>query len=139
MVASELMRLPPLYEVDATGIDTPAGDQGCLWTVTFFSAVGNPELMTGEYCNSVCLSLYWHWSITHDTSTCFFPVTAFNGDESTDTGYSVTLGDDYSIIRDTISITTRRFQGRCRLDSIRTVKIQLYRSCDSLTSKSSPR
>lgn len=107
MVASELMRLPPLYEVDATGIDTPAGDQGCLWTVTFFSAVGNPELMTG--------------------------------DESTDTGYSVTLGDDYSIIRDTISITTRRFQGRCRLDSIRTVKIQLYRSCDSLTSKSSPR
>ena len=48
VIASELMRLPPLYEVDVTGIDTPAGDQGCSWTVTFLSAVGNPELMTGE-------------------------------------------------------------------------------------------
>ena len=47
-IASELMRLPPLYEVDVTGTDTLAGDEGCVWTVTFLSAVGNPELMAGK-------------------------------------------------------------------------------------------
>jgi hypothetical protein len=32
MIARELMRLP---KEDVTGIDTPAGDQGCSRTVTF--------------------------------------------------------------------------------------------------------
>ena len=46
-IARELMRLPPLYEVAVSGTDTGAGDEGCSWTVTFLSAMGNPELMTG--------------------------------------------------------------------------------------------
>lgn len=38
-------------------------------------------------------------------TTLFYSVTVYNGDDSTDNGYSATLADDYSIIRDTISIT----------------------------------
>jgi hypothetical protein len=48
VIAAELMRLPPLYEVDVSGENTSAADEGCSWTVTFLSAVGNPELMRGE-------------------------------------------------------------------------------------------
>ena len=48
VIATELMRLPPLYEVGVSGEDTAADDEGCSWTVTFLSAVGNPELMKGE-------------------------------------------------------------------------------------------
>eukprot|EP00804_Cyclotella_cryptica_P021433 CCRYP_005783-RA/>CCRYP_005783-RA protein AED:0.00 eAED:0.00 QI:831/1/1/1/1/1/3/2372/6166 len=77
-IARELMRLPPLYEVAVSGTDTGAGDEGCSWTVTFLSAMGNPELMT---------------------------VTAFNSGKSAGPGYSVTVGDHYSIIRDTVLIT----------------------------------
>ena len=48
VIKSELMRLPPLHDVDVTGAVTSAGDEGCSWTVTFLSVAGNPELMTGR-------------------------------------------------------------------------------------------
>ena len=78
IIAQELMQLPPLYEVSVSGSDTGVGDEGCSWVVTFLSAMGNPELMT---------------------------VTAYNGDLSVGPSHSVTVGDAYSIIRDTIAIS----------------------------------
>ena len=72
------MKLPPLYEVSVSGSNTLAGDEGCSWIVTFVSVMGSPELMT---------------------------VTAHNGDISAGPGYDVTVGDEYSIIRDTIAIS----------------------------------
>ena len=47
VIARELMKLPRLYEVAASGSDTGVGDEGCSWIVTFLSVMGNPELMTG--------------------------------------------------------------------------------------------
>jgi len=78
LIAQELMKLPPLYEVSTSGSSTGVGDEGCSWTVTFLSVMGSPELMT---------------------------VTAQNGDEYAGPSHSVTLGDSYSIIRDTITIS----------------------------------
>ncbi|KAL9189871.1 hypothetical protein ACHAXT_009546 [Thalassiosira profunda] len=78
LIAQELMKLPPLYEVAVTGSNTATGDEGCSWVVTFLSVMGNPELMT---------------------------VTASNGDVHAGPGHSVTVGDEYSIIRDTVAIT----------------------------------
>mmetsp|Transcript_25263 Transcript_25263/g.52844 ORF Transcript_25263/g.52844 Transcript_25263/m.52844 type:complete len:1508 (+) Transcript_25263:155-4678(+) len=78
VIAQELMSLPPLYEVTVSGSDTGVGDEGCSWTVTFLSVMGNPELMS---------------------------VSAINGHMSTGPGHSVTVGDDYSIIRDTIAMS----------------------------------
>ena len=85
MIAQQLMKLPPLYEVSVSGSNTLAGDEGCSWIVTFVSVMGSPELMT---------------------------VTAHNGDISAGSGYDVTVGDEYSIIRDTIAISqTEGFEG----------------------------
>ena len=71
-IAQQLMKLPPLYEVTVSGFNTLAGDEGCSWIVTLVSVMGSPELMT---------------------------VTAYNGDISAGSGYDVTVGDEYSIIR----------------------------------------
>jgi hypothetical protein len=49
-ITRELMRLPPLYEVAVSVADSGAGDEGCSWTVTFLTAMGNPELMKGKFC-----------------------------------------------------------------------------------------
>ncbi|KAL7537095.1 hypothetical protein ACHAXR_007582 [Thalassiosira sp. AJA248-18] len=78
VIAQELMKLPPLYEVAVSGSDTGVGDEGCSWVVTFLSVMGSPELMT---------------------------VTATNGDSSVGPGLSATVGDAYSIIRDTIAVS----------------------------------
>ena len=47
-IVRELARLPRLYDVAVSGADTGVGDEGCAWTVTFLSVMGNPELVTGE-------------------------------------------------------------------------------------------
>lgn len=78
IIAQELMQLPHLNEVSVSGSNTGVGDEGCTWVVTFLSVMGNPELMT---------------------------VTAYNGDLSVGPSHSVTVGDAYSIIRDTIAIS----------------------------------
>ena len=77
-ISRELMLLPTLYDVAVSGSQTSAGDEGCMWVVTFLSVMGNPELME---------------------------VTAYNGELSAGPGQSVTVGDEYSIIRDTIAIS----------------------------------
>ena len=77
-IAQELMLLPTLYDVAVSGSATDAGDEGCTWIVTFLSVMGNPELMK---------------------------VTAYNKELSAGPGRSVTVGDEYSIIRDTIAIS----------------------------------
>lgn len=77
-IASELMKLPPLYEVDVSGESSDAGDEGCVWVVTFLSVMGNPEIMK---------------------------VQAWNSGESAGPAQSVTVGDEYSIIRDTVAVT----------------------------------
>jgi hypothetical protein len=77
VIAQELMKLPPLYEVYVSGSDTGVGDEGCSWVVTLLSVMGSPELMT---------------------------VTASNGDISAGPSHFVTVGDAHSIIRDTIEI-----------------------------------
>ena len=77
-IASELMKLPPLYEVHVSGERSGAGDEGCVWTVTFLSVMGNPEIMK---------------------------VQAWNSGESAGPSQAVTVGDEYSIIRDTVAIT----------------------------------
>jgi len=77
-ISRELMLLPTLYDVAVSGSETSAGDEGCTWVVTFLSVMGNPELMD---------------------------VTAYNGELSAGPGQSVTVGDEYSIIRDTITIS----------------------------------
>ena len=77
-ISRELMLLPTLYDVIVSGSETSAGDEGCTWIVTFLSVMGNPELMD---------------------------VTAYNGELSAGPGQSVTVGDEYSIIRDTIAIS----------------------------------
>ena len=80
------MKLPPLYEVTVSGFNTLVGDEGCSWIVTFVSVMGSPELMTVTVYNS--------------------------GDISALSGYDVTVGDQYSIIRDTIAISqTEGFEG----------------------------
>ncbi len=102
IIAQELMQLPPLYEVSVSGSDTGIGDEGCLWVVTFLSAMGNPELMT---------------------------VTAYNGDLSVGPRHSVTVGDAYSIIRDTIAVSQPEgFEGdvnliQSELSKLRTIGI----------------
>jgi len=77
-ISRELMLLPTLYDVAVSGSETIAGDEGCTWAVTFLGVMGNPELMD---------------------------VTAYNGELFAGPGQSVTVGDEYSIIRDTITIS----------------------------------
>ncbi len=52
-IASELLKIPQLYDVSVSGSNTADGDQGCIWTVTFLSVLGNPELMEGKI-NTIC-------------------------------------------------------------------------------------
>ena len=77
-ITEELIKLPTLYDVTVTGSETSAEDEGCMWIVTFLSVMGNPELMQ---------------------------VTAYNGDLSAGPDQSVTVGGEYSIIRDTVTIS----------------------------------
>ena len=78
LIAHELMKVPPLYEVSVSGSNTNADDEGCTWEVTFLSVMGSPELMT---------------------------VTASNGNLLAGPSHSVTVGGAHSIIRDTVAIS----------------------------------
>lgn len=48
VIEEELGLLPPLYLVSVQGRSSGKGDEGCVWTVTFESVVGNPDLLQGE-------------------------------------------------------------------------------------------
>lgn len=47
-IASELLKIPQLHDISVSGSNTDAGGQGCIWTVTFLSVLGNPELIAGK-------------------------------------------------------------------------------------------
>lgn len=57
-IASELMRLPPLKEVNVSGADSGAKDGGCIWVVSLLGVIGNPELFKGKYPHIILFYLF---------------------------------------------------------------------------------
>ncbi len=49
IITTALMELPPLHRVNVTGLDSGAGDGGCVWEVTLLDVYGNPELFQGMF------------------------------------------------------------------------------------------